>query len=305
MREMGNSVVEAPELSIVAPVRRAEATVGATLAALLEQCRSLPVEVIAAVAEDDPSRAVLERQNAPGLRVIVVPGRQGIPQLRREGVWQARAPWVVITEDHCLFPPEWVRNFLESAGTGERKVCGGPVLNGVPSLAGWVLYFSRYSAFLPPVAEGPVRTLPGTGACYPRDLLLEHSALLREGFWEAELNEALARRNVIFWMSPDLAVKQHQRRGLLEFIALRFRHGRCYGARRMAAARSRAWMGLLLRAPLAPFALLARSAWAVFRKRRYRRRFFLASPLLFLCFCSWAGGEAVGYLLGGHSMETD
>ncbi len=298
-------MAEAPEISIVVPVRRAEATVGATVAALLEQCRSLPVEVIAAVSEDDPSRAVLARHNAARLRVIVVPGRQGIPQLRREGVWQAHAPWVVITEDHCLFPPDWVRNFLNSTRTRERKVRGGPVLNGVPSLAGWVVYFSRYSAFLPPVTEGPVRTLPGTGACYPRELLLEESALLREGFWEAELNEALARRNVTFWMSPELAVKQHQRRGLLEFIAVRFRHGRCYGARRVATARSRTWMVLLLRAPVVPFVLLARAARAVFRKRQHRGRFLFTFPLLFLCFCSWAGGESIGYLLGGHSLETD
>jgi glycosyltransferase involved in cell wall biosynthesis len=300
---MENCVTDTPEISIVVPVRRAETTVGATISSLLEQCRQLPVEVIAVVSEDDPSRAALERQKSLGLSIVVAPSRQGIPQLRRDGVWHARAPWVVITEDHCLFPEGWVRNFLESTRRPEQRVRGGPVLNGVPSLVGWVVYFSRYSAFLPPVEEGPVKTLPGTGACYPRELLLEHTDLLREGFWEAELNEALARRNVSFWMSPALAVRQHQQRGLLEFIAVRFRHGRCFGARCATHTRSRILPQL--RAPLVPFVLLMRAARAVFRKGRNRVQFLCAFPLLFLCFCSWAGGESLGYLLGGNSLETD
>ena len=128
---------------------------------------------------------------------------------------------------------------------------------------------------------------------------------LRDGFWEAELNEALSSQNVTFWMSPALAVKQHQRRGLLEYIALRFRHGRCYGARRIIKAQTREWLLLVLRTPLVPFVLFARSARAVFTKRQHRDKFLLAVPLLFLCYCSWAGGESLGYLLGGGSVETD
>lgn len=298
-------MTDSPKLSIIVPVRHAVRTIGSTIAALLDQSRGLSVEVIAVVSRHDPSRAVLLKFDNPALRLVIVAAPQGIPQLRREGLWRARAPWVVITEDHCLFADGWVRSLVEGTATDEWKVRGGPVTNGAASLAGWVIYFSRYNAFLPPVNEGPVRTLPGTGACYPRELLLRHAALLRDGFWESELNEALLRENVTFWMSPGLAVQQRQARGLLEFTRLRFRHGRLYGARRIGTPGTLRSLALFLRTPLVPFVLLARSARAVGSRPQYGGRFLMALPWLFLTFCSWAGGESLGYLLGAGSMETD
>jgi hypothetical protein len=76
-------------LSIVVPVRRAVGTIGSTIAALLEQGRGLPVEIIAVVSGDDPSRAVIGQFDDPALRVVVVGGVLGVPQLRREGLWKA------------------------------------------------------------------------------------------------------------------------------------------------------------------------------------------------------------------------
>jgi len=160
---------------------------------------------------------------------------------------------------------------------------------------------------MPPVGEGPVRALPGNSACYPRQVFIANANLLGEGFWEAEFNEALLQQNCTLWISPTLEVQQHQHRGILEYVALRYRHGRCYGGRRLRCASQPERKRLLRSIPFIPLALFFRAARAVWRKRRNRGRFLLVSPLLVVYFCAWATGEAVGYLFGaGQScLDTD
>ena len=152
---------------------------------------------------------------------------------------------------------------------------------------------------MPPVTEGFTRSLPGNNACYRREILLAHSELLREGFWEAEFNHALLRAGCKMWMAPSLEVSQRQQRGLLEYIPLRFRHGRCYGARRDR----KPWLA----APLIPMVLFLRAARAVFSRRRDQIVFVAVSPFVFVYMVSWALGEVAGYLFGaGQScLQTD
>jgi hypothetical protein len=66
------------------------------------------------------------------------------------------------------------------------------------------------------------------------------------------------------------------------------RNGRSLGA---VAAR-------ILVSPLTPFLLLLRSARAVAVKRAHRGEYFLAVPLLLLCYTAWTAGEVAGYLGG-------
>src|SRR5690348_10605503 len=104
-------------VSVVIPVRRAEATIESTLLAAIAQARELGGEVIAAVGRGDPSLEIVravEQREQPILRTVVADQPCGVPQLRRDGVSAARAPSVVITEDHCLFPPGWLAGLLES-----------------------------------------------------------------------------------------------------------------------------------------------------------------------------------------------
>jgi glycosyltransferase involved in cell wall biosynthesis len=297
----------APLVSVIVPIRRAHKTIRATLLSLLDQCKSVPVEIVALVSEADPSREQLKDLTSPVLRLIVAPGRQGIPQLRRDGVRQSLAPWVIITEDHCVFPDGWLKGLIKDLPYNGNQVRGGPVLNGIPSLLGWAQYFTRYSSFMPPISSGDARALPGNNACYSRAVLTQNADLLRDGFWEAEFNVSILRRHCTLSISPELCVEQRQERGLFEYVALRFRHGRCYGGRRFRDSTRPERNRLLWTMPLIPGVLFWRAARSVFRKRQYRGQFVLASPLLCVYFSAWAAGEAVGYLFGtGTScLDTD
>lgn len=296
-----------PLVSVIVPIRRAQSTVRNTITSLLEQCRTVPAEIVAVVSEKDPSRKALEGLKAPALRVIVAPGRHGVPQLRRDGVWQSRGAWVVITEDHCVFPSGWLEGLVEDLPAGSAHIRGGPVVNGRTSLIGWAQYFTRYSSFMPPVAGGTTRTLPGNNACYPRALLARNSELLRDGFWEAEFNQSVAERQCTLSISPELGVEQRQQRGVFEYMFLRYRHGRCYGGRRFEFAPKAERRRLLWNIPLIPVVLFWRSARAVFRKGHNRSKFLLTSPLLAAYFLAWAIGEATGYVFGSGAscLDTD
>ncbi len=215
-------------VSVVIPVRRAHATIASTLRAAIEQARDAGGEVIAAVWRNDSDFESIQAiaKNDATLRVVVAEQPCGVPQLRRDGVRAARGHRIVITEDHCLFPPGWLAGHLSS----ELDVRGGGVANARHSYAGWAQYFTRYSAFLPPVATGRTNRLPGNSASYPRQLFDSDS--IDAGFWEAEFNHELLEKGVPFFSDPALTVEQRQQRGWLEFAAVRYQHGRCYGGRR-------------------------------------------------------------------------
>ena len=177
------------------------------------------------------------------------------------------------------------------------------MVNGRFTYAGWAQYFTRYSSFMPPRTEGWTQSLPGNNACYRRETMETFGEHLREGFWEAEFNQELARAGRRMWMCPDLPVIQRQERGALGYIPLRFRHGRCYGARRVQSSPGQRGI-LLFRSPLIPAVLLIRATRAVFAKQQNRLRFVSVLPLLGAYIVSWAAGEVTGYLLGsGQSCQ--
>lgn len=297
--------MNAPDISVVVPVRSAEHTAVTTLEDLLAKCRSLNAEVIAVVSGDDPTADLIRRKTDPQLRVIVRPGRHSVPQLRREGVLASQARLISITEDHCLFPQGWVERQIRVLDGGSFHVCGGGVDNERLSWTGWAQYFTRYCAFLPPGREGPAAVLPGNNACYLGSVLRENSGLMQEGFWEAELNHELMRRKYRFWWAPELAVRQRQQRGLLEYAFLRFRHGNCFAARKAEKASAGARLWGALKSPLVPLVLYLRAARAVRSHKRYIAPFAASTPLLLVYFASWSLGEFAGWLFGGDCVDTD
>lgn len=294
-----------PRISIVVPVRLAGHTIASTLDDLLEKCAAIPAEVIAVVSEQDPTAALIRELSHPQLRVIVSSGAASVPQLRRDGVLAAHAAMIAITEDHCLFPANWVERQIQILSEDRAQVCGGPVDNARRSWTGWAQYFTRYCAFLPPGNEGPARALAGNNACYLSSVLRENPALFEEGFWEAELNHELLRRKYRFWFSPDLKVWQRQHRSLVEYAALRFRHGRWYKARQLHPASPGKRLLGVLKSPLVPFVLYLRGLRAVCASSRYVAPFLASTPLLLVYYAAWSLGECAGCLLGAGGAATD
>jgi hypothetical protein len=290
-------------VSVIVPIRRAQGTVSRTLEQLAGQAKDLDAEVIAAIADLDPTTAL-----APaGVRILLATGPAGVPQLRRDAVLATRGEWIVITEDHCTFPEDWLRNIVEECQRRSGTVCGGTVANGRDTRAGWAQYFSRYAAFLPTRACGPARGLPGNNACYPRHLIFDRLPMIEEGFWEAEFNDGLGREGIHFELLPGTGVTQNQQRGTWEYVPLRYRHGRCYGARRVAALKATKRIELLCLSPTLPALLFLRIVRSVFTNRFQRTNFLLSAPLILLYVMAWSAGEVTGYLAGAGASccQTD
>jgi glycosyltransferase involved in cell wall biosynthesis len=218
------------EISVVLPARYAEETIVRTLEAVLEQCRELEAEVIVVVSAEDPTRGILAGMK--GVRVIEMPGRRSVPELRGEGIRAARGKLVAITEDHCLFSPVWLATMREIHGQREVAAVGGPVENGrAGSPLDWAIYFSRYLGSMPPVGLGSVGGLPGNNACYRREVLERFASLYERGFWEHEFNRELVASGYVLWQDPRLVVTHHKPYRFLPYLALRYRHARCFGGR--------------------------------------------------------------------------
>jgi glycosyltransferase involved in cell wall biosynthesis len=297
-------VKETATITVVLPIRLATETIESTLESLFAQVHDYAVEVIAVVCEDDPTLSKVAEFRRPNFRYIAVRGEHGVPYLRGCGVRASRAEFVLIAEDHCLFPENWIRSLVGAIERTGADVSGGPVTNGRYSWVGWAQYFTRYSSFMPPVADGAVRSLPGNNACYRRADLEAHDALLEDGFWEAELNSELSRSGRVLWSCSTATVVQRQQRGMIEYLPLRFRHGRCYGARRLAASPQKG-IGFVAMSSVVPFLLLFRTLRAVFAKKYHRLRLVATLPLVAIYFVAWSLGEMTGYLAGaGDSCQA-
>jgi len=300
---------QALDISVVLPVRFAQETISQTVEALLEQCRGLRAEVIAVVSEGDPTAKLLRGLGArEQLRMIEVPGWRSVPQLRGEGAKAARGQLIAITEDHCLFPPRWLQRFVEVHASREVAAVGGPIENRrTSSSADWAIYFSRYAGSMPPLGRGAAGALPGNNACYKREALEVVAPLLKDGFWENEVNRELVARARVLWLEPDLVVTHNKPYRFGPYLALRYRHARCFGGMIRERARGAGLVKRVLLSPLIPLMLLARSARAIQAKKRRGREFLLAVPALLVCYGVWFWGELAGYLCGpGETCsETD
>lgn len=296
-----------PRISVVVPVRQAVETAENTLSRLLDRSG---LEVIAVVSSQDPSAPLLRdlKRRRPELVLLEIEGVRSVPQLRAHGIRAARGRFVAITEDHCDFSPQWPHSLaaaLEDPGVG---AAGGAVANGRRgSLADWAIYFSRYASLLPPIPRGPAAALPGNNACYRRELLESNRSLYENGFWEHEFHQHLLRQGLRLFQEPDAVVTHRKPYRFGPYCALRFRHGRCFGGMIREGRSLGAVAARVLISPLTPFLLALRSARAVAAKRAHRREYYLALPLLLICYAAWTAGEVVGYLggPGAACLQTD
>jgi len=282
------------KLSIVVPVRKARATLDQTVVSLRRACEGIDAEVIVVYASQDETAAIAERLS--GVRLVRVGGKFSVPQLRRDGVRAAQGEFVLITEDHCTVACDWASKLLAAAESHPASGWGGPVANARNSWLGWAHYLTRYTAFLPPGKAAYTRHLPGNNALYRKDDLLSFATEFADGFWEAEFNVVLTRERGPFWYAPDAPVTQQQMRGLFEYASLRYRHGRCYGAR-CGQTHSAIF-----------FFVAALLFWRGLRaavNNGLALRFLLCSPLLAAYYAAWAAGEAVGFIAGAGDSCSD
>ena len=253
-----------PPVSVLIPVRNAEATIGAAIESVLSQDYEGSVEVIVADGSDTAATSDLIRRRYPTVKLIR--NQEQTAGFGLRAAHRAATGEIIVRCDaHTVFPPGYVRRAVSTlrrtgaANVGGRQRPVGATFFGravavamtTPLGAGG----ARYRLGGP---EGPVDTVY-LGA-FRRDAL-EAAGGVDPAFvrnQDYELNWRLRVRGETVWFDPEL-VATYQPRGTLRDLAWQyFNYGRW---KRVVARRHPA--SLLPRHLASPLLLLGLAAWPV------------------------------------------
>ena len=243
------------------------------------------------------------KENFPRVNLIKRSAPCGIPEMRAIGIENAGGEYLVITEDHCIVPPNWLAKIIEAHKTG-YKVVGGAVENASSErLIDWAVFLCEYSNFMPPIIEGETQFLTGNNTSYKRSVIDQLDDSLKRNYWEYFLQAELKRRNITFYSVSTLIINHKKEFGFFYFLSQRFHYSRSFAAMRKNQSSTLKQIIYILYTPILPFHLIWRIAQNVHQKRRNYKEFFLSLPLLVIFMMSYAVGELTGLIFGsGNSL---
>lgn len=289
------------DLAVVVGARGGAESLASCLGALQRELEGHTARVVVAYAADDElAERALSRSG--DVEAVRCPPTLLVPELWGRGLQRAEADVVVLLSAACVPAPGWLacllgalREHPEAAGVG------GPIDGPDPGLGGgsgsdWGAYFTRYSAYMPPVAAGRVEEIPGDNALYRRPALDRAWTEREEGFWETLVHRRLRAEGAALMMAPEAVVRLGPVADRRAFARDRFRHGRHFGATREVSGRGERVLRALA-APMLPILFVARILRRVLRRNPDRLIPLARSlPWLLLYSVAWSFGEASGYL---------
>jgi hypothetical protein len=291
-----------PSLTVVVIPLSGSTLLSDTLRAL-EMQQPPAREVIVVLGEGMETRAAAVR-GASAVRSVRERG--DVPRRRARGVREASGDVVALLEDSCVPAPGWTAAMTDAHASGLAGASaptgpvGGPVIPA-PGLSPVSLaaFLVEFGAFLPGGdcarrGDARRRLLPGCNVSYPRRLLHECERHWAGGFHEAFLHDALRRGGAPLRFAKGARVVFGQRARYARTLAVRFRHGRSYAARRVRGDPARA-LALAVAAPALTPLLGARLARALVAAGPAGRRAAHGFPLAIPLVAAWSIGEAVGY----------
>jgi glycosyltransferase involved in cell wall biosynthesis len=290
-----------PAVSVVVAVREAGPALETCLQSLERQNLRRSIEIIVAGGPVETARSAAARY--PAVRFLPFGERLGTPQLTKRALEQARGPVVVVTDPHCVFPPDWLEKLCR-AHESEFAVIGGTVDYGGPdTLVGWTCYLADYGAFMPPERRRVTSLLAGNHVSYKRSVVQNSLGSMQEGYWKFFFHGDLERQGIGFLLDPELVVYCVQSETCWRFAGRYYLNALQFAAMRAQRMSLPARLLHLMTAPALPPLLLYRRLRAVWKKKRNRARILLAIPLLAVFVTSWSAGELAGYLLGSRVLR--
>ena len=233
-------------------------------------------------------------------------GRLSVPELRLEGVREARGEIVCVLEEHCVAPTNWLQAAITAFSSQERGVLaiGGPILDDqFDRIRDWVVYFSEYHNFLPPWPDGQRFLLNGANIAYRKSAVLASEAELGSGYWEVVLHPRLAEAGKLMACN-DMGAHHTGPFDFGYYLEQRYLLSRVWGGSQRDRVSTGKRLFYLLFAPVFPLLLLARITARVASSPRYIPRFLMALPLLLPVVIAYVWGEWRGYLNGvGDALE--
>lgn len=292
------SVPDSPALSIVAAAVNPAVTLDAWLRAIAPQVEGRNVDVLIVGVEGD--RAIeAARRTHPFGQYVAVPAGVLVPLMWSAGLQRARGSLIAFTITACTPEPGWIDAILAAHASPHAGIGGVIEYAADGTLVDRALHLVRYTPYLPPLPAGPVLDVAGDNGTYKRSALDPFmAALVRDGFWEAEVNRGLRARGETLWIEPRIRVSHAKSYSAAAFSRQRFVHGRVFGRARRGAFSLPSRLAHAALAPIVPLLMLARALRTVAARGRLDTRTVLASPLALWFLTCWAAGEAAG-LLGG------
>lgn len=293
-------------ISVVVAAQDAEATIVECIGALARDAAATDaaVEIIVADGSGDRSRELVGAA-FPQVKIVSRPPGTLVPELWSAGLRVAGGELVGITTAHCVPVEGWIQAMIAAHQRGCAGVGGAIDCDPRAGFVDRAIYFTRYSAYLPPLAAGDVADLPGDNASYDAGALRRFPAYVEGPFWEPFLHAEMRRAGLRLCLDPRPAVRYVRSHAVAPFLRLRFVHGWHFGAVR---ARSESAARCLARAaafPLVPCVLAARVFGRTRGRPEARRRLLAVLPLVFFFLSAFAAGECLAALAGAFRHRSN
>lgn len=292
-----------PAISVVIACVNGLPSIAECLAALERQEGEHDAEIVVVNCCRDGTAEHIREQH-PHVRLIDVPARRGIPELRAQGIAKSTGDLVAVIEDHCIVRPNWFSEILRAHASGEYTAVGGPVENACDErLVDRAVFLCEYSGTMLPAPEGEVDGVPGNNVAYRREAFQAVDPATLAGCWEFFIHEEMKKGGARFRSVPAMVLDHKKEFGFLYFLSQRFHYSRSFaGMRRSRVSPPKRLLYALASPALAPL-MLYRTARQVQEKGREQKTFLASLPMLTAFMISYAVGEGVGYLFGpGNSL---
>ena len=236
------------------------------------------------------------RGSFPEARIVVNAGQRTPLELVSRALRECGGELILLTKDHCVPGPDWVRTMV-NAQAADRSVVGGRVEPARDASAvDWAFFFIDFYRYTSPVATGWASSLTVCNVSYDRSRLEAVRAVWQDTFVETAVNNALATRFGGLWLEAASEVTIHRKLTLREAVRERYTFGRLFGYSRLAGANQGQRLFYAAFTPALPLLLLARLTRTALRSRRHATALMRAWLPLALMVLGRSMGEWLGYL---------
>jgi predicted dehydrogenase len=297
-----------PRLTVVLVAVQGYEIIERTVAHLRRQTIADSLELL--IMASHPERVSIPQdavEDFYDVRIVDIGVERRMGAVRAEGIRQARAEDVAMSEDHSFPNAGWAESLVAGHEAG-ADVVGPRMANANPGTAtSWSAHLIAYAPWIDDGASRQTNMLPGHNSSYRRATMLEFGREL-DSLMSAEVvaHWALHERGAKLVWQPAACCRHVNVTRPLVLASSMFHHSRAFGANRARSFHAaRRWF-YVLAAPLIPVLRVYR-AWPMIAAHvppNISRAKVVAT--FTLSAITGAAGETVGMALGaGRSTFTD
>lgn len=300
MTDMPADSAPEPRLSVILVTEEGGDGLARVLDRLAAQEGAGTLEIVVA-AKEPHAIALPPERVAPFAALRVVAADTSTSARARAGaVRAARAPYVVLAEDHA-FPvgTRWAARFLARLDEGYAGV-GPLMLNANPATRTSRANLAvEYAPWTHAERAREVERIPGHNSAYPRALLLAYGERLAE-MLEAEwvLHVDMRRQGHKLLHDPEIAVEHLNYSRTRRSLRLQFLQGRMFADSRASEWSRARRLAYALAWPAVPMVRLCRIVATLARARETRAGLPGSLPMIAALLAASGLGEGLGYAFG-------